>query len=47
MEGRERRPRPEVRDFGGEPLVVNIDRAAKNNMNFRTALWTESTFKLL
>lgn len=34
------RRRPEIRDFGGEPLAVNIDRAAKENSNFRTALWT-------
>lgn len=29
-----------LRDFGGEPLVLNIDRAANFNQNFRTALWT-------
>lgn len=32
--------RQEIRDYGGEPLVINIDRAAKINPNFRTALWT-------
>lgn len=30
----------EIRDFGGEPLIVNIDRLAKWNTNYRTALWT-------
>lgn len=29
-----------IRDHGPEPLVVNIDRAAEMNPNFRTALWT-------
>lgn len=27
-------------DYGGRPLVINIDRATKANPNFRTALWT-------
>lgn len=30
----------EVRDYGAEPLIVNIDRFAKMNTNYRTALWT-------
>ena len=29
-----------IRDYGPEPLVVNIDRFAKMNQNYRTALWT-------
>lgn len=29
-----------IRDYGPEPLIVNIDRLAKMNTNFRTALWT-------
>ena len=32
--------RQERRDYGGEPLIVNIDRLTKVNPNFRTALWT-------
>lgn len=28
------------KDYGPNPLVVNIDQAADNNRNFRTALWT-------
>jgi len=28
-----------IRDYGPEPLVVNIDRFAKMNQNYRTALW--------
>ena len=31
---------PELGDFGPEPLIINIDRAAKLNTNYRTALWT-------
>ncbi|WP_342513998.1 cupin domain-containing protein [Sporosarcina sp. FSL K6-1522] len=27
-------------DYGKEPLVINIDQAAKQNHTFRTALWT-------
>jgi len=30
----------EIRDFGGAPLVINMDRAARLNQNYRTALWT-------
>ncbi|WP_025677235.1 cupin domain-containing protein [Paenibacillus massiliensis] len=29
-----------IRDYGKHPLVVNIDQAAKQNNNYRTALWT-------
>ena len=27
-------------DYGGQPIALNIDRLAKENTNFRTALWT-------
>jgi mannose-6-phosphate isomerase-like protein (cupin superfamily) len=30
----------QLRDYGPEPLIVNIDRFAKLNPNYRTALWT-------
>ena len=30
----------ELRDYGGAPLVVNIDEVSNANQNFRTALWT-------
>ncbi|MCP3027130.1 cupin domain-containing protein [Halobacillus sp. A5] len=30
----------ELKDYGGEPYVVNIDEAARQNETFRTALWT-------
>lgn len=29
-----------LKDYGPEPFVINIDKAAKQNKNFRTALWT-------
>lgn len=31
---------PLIRDYGDEPLIVNIDRLTKINPNYRTALWT-------
>lgn len=31
---------PEIKDYGSEPLIVNIDRFAKMNNNYRTVLWT-------
>lgn len=31
---------PEIRDYGGKPVVLNIDRLTKRNPNYRTALWT-------
>lgn len=33
-------------DSGPEPFVINIDRAARKNNNFRTALWTGSHLQL-
>lgn len=30
----------EMRDYGPEPLIVDIDRLANRNDNYRTALWT-------
>lgn len=29
-----------LRDYGGRPLVINMDRLTKLNPNYRTALWT-------
>lgn len=37
---------PEIRDYGGEPLIFNIDHATKTNRNFRTAIWTGSNMQL-
>jgi len=35
-----------LRDYGPEPFVVNIDRATKQNDNFRTVLWTGEHLQL-
>jgi mannose-6-phosphate isomerase-like protein (cupin superfamily) len=29
-----------LKDYGGAPLIINLARAAKENPNYRTALWT-------
>lgn len=29
-----------LKDYGGQPFVVNIDEAAKQNKTYRTAFWT-------
>jgi len=29
-----------LRDYGGEPFVINIEKATEENRNFRRALWT-------
>lgn len=36
----------QLKDFGPEPFVVNIDEATKQNNTFRTALWTGSHLQL-
>ncbi len=33
-------------DYGPEPFVIDIDRATKQNTNFRTALWTGEHLQL-
>ena len=37
---------PEIRDYGGETMVFNIDHATKMNDNFRFALWTGNNMQL-
>ena len=37
---------PEIRDFGAEPFVFNIDHATNMNQNFRMALWTGTYMQL-
>ena len=37
---------PDVRDYGGEPLVFNINHATSMNPNFRTTLWTGEHLQL-
>lgn len=31
---------PKLKDYGPNPLVININEATKQNRNYRTALWT-------
>lgn len=35
-----------LKDYGPEPFVVNIEKATKQNNNFRTALWTGKHLQL-
>ena len=37
---------PQIRDFGKEPMVFNIDHATTMNQNFRTTLWTGTHMQL-
>lgn len=38
--------RTALTDYGPKPFVINIERAALQNMNYRTALWTGSHLQL-
>ncbi|WP_218070336.1 cupin domain-containing protein [Desulfuribacillus alkaliarsenatis] len=38
--------RMKLKDYGPEPYVVNIEKATKQNDNFRTALWTGEYLQL-
>ncbi|WP_028545624.1 cupin domain-containing protein [Paenibacillus taiwanensis] len=35
-----------ITDYGPNPLVLNIDQAAKQNQTYRTALWTGKHFQV-
>ncbi len=37
---------PEIRDYGCEPFIFNINHATEMNENFRTALWTGEHLQL-
>lgn len=37
---------PEIRDYGSEPFVFNINHATNMNKNFRTTLWTGRDMQL-
>ena len=37
---------PDIRDYGPEPLIFNIDHATNRNQNFRTTLWTGTHLQL-
>lgn len=36
----------QLKDYGSEPFVTNIEKATKQNNNFRTALWTGEYLQL-
>ncbi|NGM84186.1 cupin domain-containing protein [Paenibacillus sp. 7124] len=36
----------EIKDYGKEPFVVNIDQVTKQNNTYRTALWTGEHFQV-
>lgn len=36
----------ELKDYGPNPFVINIDKATKQNTNFRIALWTGDYLQL-
>lgn len=36
----------ELKDYGPQPFVVDINEATKQNTNFRTALWTGNYFQI-
>ena len=36
----------ELKDFGTHPLVINIEDYTKQNINFRTAIWTGENLQL-
>ncbi len=36
----------EIKDYGKEPFVVNIEQVTKRNNTFRTALWTGEYFQV-
>lgn len=35
-----------LKDYGPQPFVINIEKATKQNKNFRTALWTGKHLQL-
>ena len=37
---------PEIRDYGPEPFIFNINHATSKNQNFRTTLWTGRNMQL-
>lgn len=39
-------PAIHLKDYGPEPFAVNIEAAARQNSNFRTALWTGNHLQL-
>ena len=46
MRNSNRGEHPEIRDYGSEPFIFNINHATNMNQNFRTALWTGEDMQL-
>ena len=46
MQNKNRGKHPDIRDYGDEPFIFNIDHATNMNRNFRTALWTGQNMQL-
>ena len=46
MQNKNRGKHPDIRDYGADPFVFNIDHATNMNQNFRTALWTGQNMQL-
>jgi mannose-6-phosphate isomerase-like protein (cupin superfamily) len=40
------KPLLNLKDYGPNPFVINIEKATKQNANFRTALWTGQYLQL-
>ena len=46
MRKRDHGEHPEIRDYGCEPFIFNINHATNMNQNFRTTLWTGRDMQL-
>ena len=46
MQNHNRNRHPEIRDYGCEPFIFNIDHATNKNESFRTTLWTGRDLQL-
>ena len=46
MRNSNRGEHPEIRDYGSEPFIFNINHATNMNQNFRTTLWTGEDMQL-
>ena len=46
QKGRHGSGHPVIRDFGGNPIIFNIEHATAMNQNFRTAFWTGQDLQL-
>ena len=46
MQRHRRGSHPEIRDYGGEPFVFNINHATNMNEKFRRAIWTGRDMQL-